>query len=233
LDLKGDGDRHIADTKRLLNTVIRECGFASLADLRADTLDGFLASLKKRNRSARTINTYRQAAIGFGNWLVRPKKFMPFNPLAESTKAHGETRVKRRALPLDDLRRLLDVARTRPLSDRQMVRSGVNKGTLAANVRPVVRAKMVRQGRLRVLLYRTAFYTGLRRGELKALRVNHLTLDGPVPCLKLPGAFTKKSSKPRFRCGPTLPGSCGTGFWTKDSRPATWCSRWGETWPST
>lgn len=195
LALKGDGERHIADTTRLLNTVIRECGFATLADLRADTLDGFLARLKKRGRSARTINTYRQAAMGFGNWLVRLKKAMPFNPLAESTKAQGETRVKRRALPLDDLRRLLDVARTRPLRDRQMVRSGVNKGTLTANVRPDVRAKMDRQGRMRVLLYRAAFYTGLRRGELKALRVNHMSLDGNGPFLRLPGAFTKNKQQ--------------------------------------
>jgi hypothetical protein len=158
LALKGDGDRHIADTTRLLNTVIRECGFGTLAELRADSLDRFLARLKKRGRAARTINTYRQAAVGFGGWLVTPRKALPLNPLSGSTMARGNARVVRRALPEDLLRRLMDVARERPLRDRRTIRSGANKGTLSANLRPEVRARMERQGRLRALLYRTAFY---------------------------------------------------------------------------
>jgi hypothetical protein len=187
LGLKGDGSRHISDTRRLLNATLHECKFATLAYLRADVLDKFLARLGKQGRAARTVNTYRQAAMGFGNWLVRPKRMMPHNPLAESTKAMGEARVRRRALQLGQLRTLLDVARERPLREKMMVRSGRRKGELSAKVRPEVRAKLEQEGRQRVLLYKAAIYTGLRRGELKALRVCHLTLNGETPGLSLPG----------------------------------------------
>jgi integrase len=37
----------------------------------------------------------------------------------------------------------------------------------------------------------TAFYTGFRRKELRALCVKHLVLDSDVPFIHLPGAFTK------------------------------------------
>jgi integrase len=41
------------------------------------------------------------------------------------------------------------------------------------------------------LIYKTAVLTGLRRGELEALEVRHLTLAGPRPCVALAGADTK------------------------------------------
>jgi len=138
--LKGDGQRHIADTRRIIAIVVKACGFDTLAKLNPATLDRYVARMVKPDgnpASARTKNTHRQAVMGLANWCVDKGK-LPFNPLARSTKAVGETVVKRRALPLDDLRRLMDVARERPLRDRQMVRSGANKGTLAAIVRPEV-----------------------------------------------------------------------------------------------
>jgi integrase len=44
-------------------------------------------------------------------------------------------------------------------------------------------------GRERALVYKTAILTGLRRGELESLRVQHLDLAGAM--LHLPGQFTK------------------------------------------
>ena len=43
----------------------------------------------------------------------------------------------------------------------------------------------------RALLYRLAVGTGLRKGELKALRVHHLKLEAEQPHLLLPAQFTK------------------------------------------
>jgi integrase len=43
----------------------------------------------------------------------------------------------------------------------------------------------------RALLYRLAVGTGLRKGELKALRVHHLRLDAEQPHVLLPGEYTK------------------------------------------
>jgi integrase len=42
-----------------------------------------------------------------------------------------------------------------------------------------------REGRERVLLYRVAFYTGLRRSELLGLQVDHLLLDAEKPSLRV------------------------------------------------
>jgi integrase len=84
------------------------------------------------------------------------------------------------------------------LKERQKVRSGPNKGRFIAEVRPEVRSRLEQEGRQRVLLYRTAFYTGLRRGELRALRVCHLELDGDEPRLVLPGELTKNGRAARL-----------------------------------
>ena len=109
--------------------------------------------------SARTKNTHRQAVLGFGNWCVKKGK-LEFNRLERGTMAVGDTVVKRRALPLDQLRTLLEVARQRPLREKQKVRLGPNKGRCVANVRSAARANLERQGRLRALSYQTVFYTG-------------------------------------------------------------------------
>jgi integrase len=45
--------------------------------------------------------------------------------------------------------------------------------------------------RARALLYRLAIYTGLRRNELKAMRVRMLHLDEAPYHVRLPGEFTK------------------------------------------
>ena len=92
-------------------------------------------------------NGYRESAIGFGNWLVR-KKRIPANPFADVPKAdaNADCRRKRRALNEDELRRLLDVARRRPLEDAMTVRRGPKKGQLTANLRPEVRERLERLG---------------------------------------------------------------------------------------
>jgi integrase len=48
------------------------------------------------------------------------------------------------------------------------------------------------------LIYKTLVYTGLRRGELEALEVQHLSLDGPRPFLALPGSFTKNGKEAKL-----------------------------------
>ncbi|QDV37330.1 site-specific integrase [Tautonia plasticadhaerens] len=99
--------------------------------------------------------------------------------------------LKRRALTVDELRRLLEATLVRALRERQLVRAVPNKGKPVARVKPVVRARLERLGRERALLYKAAFYTGFRRGELREMRVNHLTLDGSAPRISLPKELTK------------------------------------------
>jgi integrase len=71
------------------------------------------------------------------------------------------------------------------------VRRGKRKGQLVAKVRPETRAELEQLGWERALMYKVMVLTGLRRGELEALEVRYLSLDGSRPCLTLPGSKTK------------------------------------------
>ena len=51
---------------------------------------------------------------------------------------------------------------------------------------------------------------------MKALRVNHLTMDGPAPCLKLPGAFTKNKQQATLPLRPDFAGELRD--WILDER---------------
>jgi integrase len=91
----------------------------------------------------------------------------------------------------DELVRLVRAARERPLLEAATVRTGPRRGKSVGNVRPEVRSRLERLGWERALMYKTMVWTGLRRGELAALRVRDLTLNGPRPCLTMPGSATK------------------------------------------
>src|SRR5262249_15491359 len=100
-------------------------------------------------------------------------------------------RHQRRAMTEDELRRLLAVARERPLLDALTVRKGPRKGERYAKVRAEVRDHLALLGRERALIYKTLVLTGLRKGELASLTVAQLHLDGPVPCATLDAADEK------------------------------------------
>lgn len=75
---------------------------------------------------------------------------------------------------------------------------------MIAEVSLPTREKLQRQVRLRVLLYRIAFYTGLRRVELKSLQVHHISLNGAAPSINLPGEFTKNKRQASLPLRPEL-----------------------------
>ena len=135
---------------------------------------------------AGTRNGYREAAIGFGNWLLKRKRISA-NQFLDVPKADkkADCRRKRRALNEDELRQLLDMARRRPLESALMIRRGKNKGQLKAKVRPETRERLNRVGRERALIYKTMALTGLRKNELTTLTVECLELDADPPHLTL------------------------------------------------
>ncbi len=156
--------------------------------------------------SARTINAHVAALTAFGNWCVESKRAVA-NPLARSPKLDekADRRRQRRALTEAELRRLLHVARARPLAEygRETVKLPPDKGEgrrtwtkapltidtidAAANracdalaERPDFIAKLEHAGRERALIYKALVLTGLRKGELASLTVGQLELDGPT-----------------------------------------------------
>ena len=180
----------LSETLRRLNAVIGECRFGVLGDLRPEAVERFLVALADRGTGASTRNSYLKSIKAFARWCLGSRR-MGENPLANLKATKGEVRRQRRALTEDELVRLLQATRKRPLEAALTIKRGDRRGQLAASIRPETRAAIERTGWEHSLIYKTLVYTGLRRGELEALEVRHLTLAGRRPCLTLPGAATK------------------------------------------
>ena len=226
LDAKGDSDVHLADTRRLATKIMADCGFGRLADVRRETVEGWLVQRAAEGMAARTRNSYLQAIRALCNWSVETGR-LSVNPLARIAKADetADRRRQRRAMTEDELRRLLDVARRRPLAEygRLTVRKpkdqtkqkrdtwtmlplaakDLDAATDRARARlaknPELVASLDALGRERALIYKALVLTGLRKGELASLTVGQLVFDADPPCLVLDAADEKN------RQGSTLP----------------------------
>jgi len=197
---KGVTRRRLDDTRSRLNRVAVDCGFRQLADLNAAGLERWLAAHQAEGMGAVTRNAYREAWVTFGNWCVRNRRLLG-NPFADVPKAdvNADRRRQRRALTEDELCRLLDVARRRPLLDTMTVRRGKRRGEAVAILREETRRRLEVLGWERALTYKTLVLTGLRKGELASITVGQLDLDSDPPCLILDAADEKN------RQGSTIP----------------------------
>ena len=125
---------HVANVRRGLFQVIKDCGFRTAADLDREAVGRWAsASLRRspapssphpRGQAAcrppgpRTINSKLMALTAFGNWLVADGRLLE-NPFAKLTKLDeaDDVRRKRRSLTADEFGRLLQMARWRPLAE--------------------------------------------------------------------------------------------------------------------
>ncbi len=208
LQAKGCSSTYIANAGRFLQVLCDQCGFGRLGDVDTEPMKAFLAGLREAGRSARTQNAYREVWVAFGNWCVKTGRSLR-NPFALLPKADQRTdrRRQRRALSLDELQRLLYVARWRPLAeygrlpvrvpkpvDRQKRASwtyaplryeGLPEAVERARKRLADRPDFIehldRLGRERMLIYKTLALTGLRKGELASLTIGQLFLDADPP----------------------------------------------------
>jgi integrase len=189
---KGITRRRLDDTRSRLNRVAAECGFRRLADLDAAGLERWLTARQTEGMGAVTRNAYREAWVTFGNWCVRNHRLLS-NPLAGVPKADAkiDRRRHRRALTENELTRLLDVARRRPLVDRMTVTKGPRKGEVYGRLRPEVQRRLECLGWERALIYKTLVLTGLRKGELASLTAGQLDLDTDPAYLVLDAADEK------------------------------------------
>jgi integrase len=187
LKLRGRKERYRVEVEQLLTIIVEACGFRTPGDLRSEALDVYLAGMEG---TARTRAKHRQSVVGFANWMVRKGK-LPANPLQRSTRPEGEQARKRRALSAEELRALVAAAEARPLLEGTLIRWGPRAGSHDRRLPEAERERLRVQGRNNALLYRTAFYTGLRADELRSLWAGDLTLDGEHPRLLLPKERTK------------------------------------------
>jgi integrase len=177
----------------------------SLTDLTHDAVDRYLATVggstgnKKKHLSAISV---------FVKWLLK-KDRIEADPLARvDVPAGGKKKKERRALTVEQVQKLLDACRARPLADFRK--------RYGDDVQEFVVQKMTTRGRERALIYKTAVYTGLRAGEIASLKPHHLELDRkPFPRLEIPGKLTKNGQQARLLLVPAF--AAELAEWIRDA----------------
>jgi len=215
--------RHVSNVGHALRLAIEACGWTRLRDLDREAVERWVARQLGGDHppAARTVNAKLATLTAWGNWLVESGRLVasPFARLRKLDEA-DDVRRQRRALTADELRRLLIVARLRPVAEfgRQTIRV-VDDGRPRASratwkraeltfdtinaaadrgrgrLRPDVVARLEHDGKERALLYAVLVTTGLRKGELAALTVGDVRLDGVLPVIVLPGADAKNGQR--------------------------------------
>ncbi len=212
---------HVANVQCCLRDVIDGCGFARLRDLNRSAVEKWVDQRAAGGMAARTINTRLAALSAFGSWCEKTSRLVvnPVAKLPKRDEK-ADRRRTRRALNEDELKRLLKVATLRPVAEygRQTIRvdaqhkptdtrsrrtwkrapltyvdlnDAATRGSEALRNRPDYLAMLELRGRERALIYKTLVLSGLRKGELAAVTVGHVELDGPIAYLVLDAADDK------------------------------------------
>lgn len=189
---RGLSESHRRETERHLRRIAKECSFRTLADIGREPFERWLVGVVASGAGARTRNRYRDDLVTFLNWCIESGRMLA-NPIASINKLNEEAdrRRQRRSLTEEELVRLLDVARRRPLEDARKVRRGKRRGESYAELKPETIARLEWLGRERSVLYKTKVLTGLRKNELASLTVGQVNLDDGIPYLALSASDAK------------------------------------------
>ena len=151
----GNTPKHIKATNNGILLVCEATGIDSLTDIRRETIERWIADeVEKKNLAPRTINGYLTAIKSFVQYLV-DIELLPKHPLKSVQKLNHEidVRKKRRAMTVDEVERLLQVAAVLGRKSNKW-----NPGE-------------------RVLIYRLLLGTGLRSTELSLLVPNQIDFE--------------------------------------------------------
>jgi len=186
LRTKGSTKRWWTQANRRVKRICDERGIKRLRDFSVAPVERWMREQTDAGMSAGTRNGYRRALVAFANWCARTGR-LASNPLTHVATAddRADRRRTRRALTDDELMRLLDAARRRPLAEALTIQKGPRRGQQGAKVSGAYRERLDRLGRERALIYKTLVLTGLRKGELASITVGQVDFTGPVPHLLL------------------------------------------------
>lgn len=190
----GRTDGHRRTTRRYVEVLMRDQVWNCFRDIDRSGMERWLAAAERRGVSARSRNAHLVALKSLLNWARKANRIRT-NPLEGLPRANerSDPRRRRRALREEELTALLESTRVRPLQEAGLIRRGPRKGQTAASLSPRRRANLEQLGAERALSYRALFFTGLRVGELRSIRICDLKLEGPQPHLNL----AAKSEKAR------------------------------------
>ena len=114
---KGTTEQHARQTVTRAQAVIEGCGFAYWSDLAPSRVQRYLADLRTGEKpvSIQTTNFYLQAVKQFCKWMVRETRTSesPLDHL-QGQNVRTDRRHDRRALSVEELRRLLAAAEQGP-----------------------------------------------------------------------------------------------------------------------
>ncbi len=198
---RGINAQRIKTSETYLTADAAGCRFRWLRDLDAGKLRKWLR--QDSEMSAATYNWHASLWTAFGWWLygkrldgkqssLTGERRIASNPFDGFglKDVKQDRRREARAITQEELGRLFDVARRRPLDEARTIRTGSRQGERGANVRQRRWVDLLRLGHERALIYKTALLTGLRARELRTLRVRDLSF-GDVPFIRLQGANEK------------------------------------------
>ena len=165
LEAKDNTDRHVRETIGQIKKLLEGCGFRFIADLDTEKVNNYLKHRRKEGMSTERSNHYVRAIKAFTRWM-EPKR-VARDPLKElkTQDAARDRRLVRRALPVGEFVRLVEMTRD-------------SRATLCGLV-----------GSDRAMLYLIAAYTGFRASELASLTPSSFNLEGTS--LSLNAASTK------------------------------------------
>ncbi|MBI3735295.1 tyrosine-type recombinase/integrase, partial [Candidatus Sumerlaeota bacterium] len=218
LTAKGDSPGHIVNVRRELTRATADCGIKTLKQMERPRLERWLAEFKRaegkkgKRKSARTCNGYLATVKSFAAWCCSTARMIA-NPFEHIPAVAGEMTRKRRAMTEEELGKLLEVARNRPLVHALKIWRGKREGEATARVRPDIQAELERRGWERALVYKTLVLTGLRRGELASITGGQVALDGENPHLVLHAAAAKNRKPALIPLTSELAGEIGD--WVK------------------
>ncbi len=220
LRARGGDPRRISMLRRRLERLVRDCRFSRLNKMSAGPIERWLVEQADAGMAASTRNSYREAAVCFGNWCRRTHR-LTHNPFGDVPRAdqNVDRRHQRRALTEAELMRLLTVARLRPLAEfgreimaakadpkrsprsratwkrkpltPENIETAAERARGALEDNPDLIARLERTGYERALTYKALVLTGLRKGELASLTVGQLDFGGRVAYAVLNAADEK------------------------------------------
>jgi integrase len=225
---------HIYTLRQKFKRLVRDCKLTVLADLQAGVVNAWLVEQRRKGLGNRTMNTYRAALHSFAEWCVRNGR-LPANPIGHvSSAAENENqRRRRRAFTEDELRRLLEAARLRPVAEHGRAvektahdparpkRANWRRATLSHDTlqsayahgrdvlskHPKLLAELEDLGRQRQLIYQTLVQTGLRLGELESITIGQVRLDETPPHILLHVADAKNRRESKILLNDELTGA--------------------------
>jgi len=142
---KGNGERYAKQIASRVELIFADCGFRTWNDIDANAVYTYLSDMRKDGLGQRSFNYYLKAAKQFCKWMIKEQRATAPSPLEHlSCIKQTEKRRQRRAIAVDQVRKLLAATQTAP------ERYGLT-------------------GPERALLYRLAIESGLRAAELRSL----------------------------------------------------------------